>query len=82
MARVFKRADVLSLVVARLNEHALTEEPEGESWLAAAVAMASVEQMPVIERYKPLAEVVNIAEHSGELQLAHRDPLLLRLIRG
>jgi hypothetical protein len=55
---------------------------EGECGLAAAVAMARLEQVPVIERCKPLAEVVNIAEHSHELQLAQRDPLLWRLIRG
>jgi hypothetical protein len=55
---------------------------EGECCLAAAGAMASLEQVPVIDRFKPLAEVVNIAEHRRELQLAHRDPLLLRLIHG
>ena len=55
---------------------------EGECWLAAVATLARLEQVPVIERFKPLAEVINIAEHSGELQLAHRDPLLLRWIRG
>jgi hypothetical protein len=55
---------------------------EGECCLTAAGAMASLEQVPVIDRFKLLVEVVNIAEHSRELQFAHRDPLLLRLIHG
>jgi hypothetical protein len=44
--------------------------------------MARLAQVPVIHGFKTLAEIVNIAEHSRELQLAHRNPLLLRLIRG
>jgi hypothetical protein len=47
-----------------------------------AVALASLDQMPHIHRGKSLAEIVNIAEHSNELQLAHRNPLVVLLIRG
>jgi hypothetical protein len=70
---------VVALMKVDENRH---DFAEGEDWLATAVAMARLEQMLGIDRFKPLAEVVNISEHSGELQLALRNPLLLRLIRG
>jgi hypothetical protein len=37
--------------------------------------------MPMRHRGKGLAEIINIAEHSDELQLVHRAPPLWRLIR-
>jgi hypothetical protein len=44
--------------------------------------VARWEQVSGEERCPMLAEVVHIAEHRRELQRAHRDPLLLRLMRG
>jgi hypothetical protein len=41
-----------------------------------------MKQMLVTERFKPLAEIIDIAEHSNELRLAHSDPPMLTLGRG
>jgi hypothetical protein len=49
---------------------------EGQGRLPAPVAVTRLEQASGIERFKSLAEIINIAEHSRELQLAHRNPLV------
>jgi hypothetical protein len=46
------------------------------------MAMTRLEQVSSIEGVKLLAEIMHIAEQSGELQLVHRSPLVLMLIRG
>jgi hypothetical protein len=55
--------------------HDLTES---QLPLAHAVALAVLEQPLLIERFKPLAKIVDIAEHGNEL--AHKDPLWFRLM--
>jgi hypothetical protein len=57
------------------NRHDLTQ---GQP----SLALADLEEMARIHGGKPLAEIVNIAEHSDELQLVHRNPLVVWLIRG
>jgi hypothetical protein len=47
-----------------------------------SLALASLEEMARIHGGKRLAEIADIAEHSDELQLVHRNPLVVRLIRG
>jgi hypothetical protein len=61
------------------DRHDLTE---GQRRLAQAGALAGLEEMSVKGGLKPLAEIIDIAEHRHELQLVHRDPLVWRLIRG
>jgi hypothetical protein len=56
------------------DRHELTE---GQVALACAVPLAVLEQALEIEGLKPLAKVVNIAEHGDELP--HRDLLWFRL---
>jgi hypothetical protein len=38
------------------------------------LALARLEQVPVIDRGKPLAEVIDIAEQSKDLRLAQAPP--------
>jgi len=59
------------------NRHDLTQ---GQPRLA--LALASLEEMARIHGGKHLAEIVDIPEHSDELQLVHRNPLVVMLIRG
>jgi hypothetical protein len=48
---------------------------QGQFRAAGAGALPRLEQVPVIERFKPLAEVIDIAAHSNEP--AHGVPLVL-----
>jgi hypothetical protein len=48
---------------------------EGQFRAPGPVALPRLEQVLVIERFKPLAEVIDIAEHSNEP--AHGGPLVL-----
>jgi hypothetical protein len=50
--------------------------------LPGALALARLEQGPVRERGKPLAEIIAIAEQSHALRLAQRNPLVGLLMRG
>jgi hypothetical protein len=55
---------------------------EGQSRLTQTGTRAGLEEVSVNDRHKPLAEIITIVEHSKELQLAPRNHLLWRLIRG
>ena len=52
------------------------------SGLAHPVTLTGVKQVPVVDGDKRLAEIIDIAEHSNALQLVHRNPLVVPLIRG
>jgi hypothetical protein len=62
--------------------HERHELTEGKRRLVQPSASAGREEVPVIDGRKPLAEIIDIAEHRNELQLVHRNPLVWRLIRG
>jgi hypothetical protein len=61
------------------NRHDFTQ-PQGRQ--PQTVAMAGLEQALGIDRGKSLAEIINIAAHRNALQLVHRNPLLVTLMRG
>jgi hypothetical protein len=65
---------VMATVEMDEDGHDLTQAQRG---LALAVALAGLEQMTRINWDKRLTEIVDIAEYSDELQLAHRNPLVV-----
>jgi hypothetical protein len=75
---MFERPVVIAMEVDE-KRHDLAQ---GQRGLSLAVALAGLEEVSSIHRCKRLAEIGNITEHSNALQLAHRDPLVVLLIRG
>jgi len=59
--------------------HDLTERQRGGT---RPLVLPRLKQALRVEGFKVLAKVIDIAEHSNELKLAHRGPLRLMLLRG
>jgi hypothetical protein len=74
---MFERS-VMTAVQGDEDGHDLAE---GQPCSPRTVAMARSEEVPREDWFKLFAEIIDIAEHCHELQLAHRDPLVLALIR-
>ena len=73
-----KRALVAPMAIDQ-DSHDLTKRQRRGT---GPLTLPCLKQALMVDRFKVLAEVINIAEHSNELKLAHRDPFRLMLIRG
>jgi hypothetical protein len=76
--RVMVEGPVVAPGEVHEERHDLAEAAGGRAYL---VTLGSGEQRPVVEGDKRLAEIVNLAAHSHELQLAQRSPLVRMLMR-
>ena len=76
---VMLKCSVVTPMEIDQDGHDLTERQRGGT---RPLALPCLKQALRVEGFKVLAEVIDIAEHSHELQLAHRDPLRLMLLRG